>query len=80
MVCSEGESGAEKCGSNPANRRLVQQRFALLRGPGACGLYNCNKQKKNCRVCAGVLARGARAVPRPLGRAALLLLATLAQH
>ena len=26
---------------------MVQQRPALLRGPGACGVYNCKKQKKN---------------------------------
>ena len=32
------------CGSHPANRSLVQQRFALLWGRGACGVYNCKIQ------------------------------------
>jgi hypothetical protein len=34
------------CGSHPANRSLVQQRFALLWGRGACGVSNCKMQKK----------------------------------
>ena len=34
-------------GTHPANRSLVQQRFALLWGRGACGLYNCKMKKKS---------------------------------
>ena len=38
------------CSSHPANRSLVQQRFALLWGRGACGVYNC-KSKKKAKMC-----------------------------
>ena len=35
------------CGSGPASCRVVQQRFALLWGLGARGVYNCKCKKKN---------------------------------
>ena len=31
--------------SGPGNRNLVEHRFALLRGRGACGIYNCKRAK-----------------------------------
>ena len=33
------------CSSHPATRRVVQQRFALLWGPGAYDIYNAKMQK-----------------------------------
>ena len=34
------------CSSHPATCRVVQQRFALLWGPGAYDVYNAEMQKK----------------------------------